>query len=299
MPVRAIRAHHWHSNIRRIRQRLFGGARIAQQAALQLAIGVFAQTRRAPHPVGNGMIHVVATERRIAGRGQHLEHAAIQPQDRNVEGTAAQIVDCKHTFGTLVEAVGHGGGGRLVEQAQHIKAGETRGILGGLALGIVEIGWHSDHHTAEFAAQRGHGAVLEDSENIGRYLDRTALTSRRLNTRHGGCARAELIRQQVTETLHVFDATPHQTLHGGDCIQWVIRCRLKRRLAYLGVGVVPIVHDRRQQMPTLLVRQRVGNPAAHRGHERVGGTEVDTNREPVLVRRSGLAGFADLQQCHG
>jgi hypothetical protein len=67
----------------------------------------------------------------------------------------------------LIEAVGHSGGRRLVKQAQHIQTGETRGVLGGLTLGIVKVGRHCDYHAAEFAAECGLGAVFECPENLG------------------------------------------------------------------------------------------------------------------------------------
>ncbi len=70
-------------------------------------------------------------------------------------------------------------------------------------------------------------------------------------------------------------------------------------IADFGIEIVPVVHNRRQQVPALLIRQGVGNTATHRGNERVGRAEVNTDGEPVFMRRGGLAGFADLQQCHG
>ncbi len=154
LPDRAIGSQDLYRNSRCIGQCLFGGTCITQQTALQLAVGVFAQASFLPHPVGNGMIHVVATQRRIASRGQHFEYTAIQTQYRDIEGSTTQIVDRKHAFGIMVKAVGYGGRRWLVEQAQHIQAGEARSILGGLALGVVKIGGHSDYRATEFPAKR-------------------------------------------------------------------------------------------------------------------------------------------------
>jgi hypothetical protein len=38
--------------------------------------------------------------------------------------------------------------------------------------------------------------------------------------------------------------------------------------------------------------------AAHGGDQRIGGAEIDADREPVLVGRHRFARFGNLQQCH-
>jgi hypothetical protein len=272
LPGRAIRSHNLYRDTLRIRQCLLGGTRIAQQAALQFVVGVFDHPCFLPHPVGDGMVHVVTAQCRISGRGQHLEHATIQAQNRDIEGATAQVVNCKHALRGPVQTVGHGGGGRFIEQSQHIKAGETRSILGGLALGIVKVGRDCDDRASQYVAECRLCPVLEGFENFGRDFDRTALARYCFDTRHGGRARTEFIRQQVAETLYVLNTASHEALHRSDGIQRIVRA-ISSAVAYLRVGILPIVHNRRQQMSAPLVRQCVGNPAAHRGHERVGGAE--------------------------
>ena len=43
--------------------------------------------------LGDGVVEVVAAERRVAAGGQHLEDALLQAQQRDVEGAAAEVVD--------------------------------------------------------------------------------------------------------------------------------------------------------------------------------------------------------------
>src|SRR2546426_3755306 len=47
---------------------------------------------------------------------------------------------------------GERGGGRLVDDPEHVEAGDLAGILGGLPLAVIEIGRHghrSEEHTSE------------------------------------------------------------------------------------------------------------------------------------------------------
>ncbi len=123
-------------------------------------------------PAENAMIEIVAAQCRIAAGRHHLEDTFRQAQDGNVEGAATQVEHGVDAFRRIVQTVGDGGGRRFVEQAQHIEAGQPRRILGGLALGIVEIGRHGDHGAGQFAAQRGLGPVAQRLQDFRRNLDR-------------------------------------------------------------------------------------------------------------------------------
>ena len=70
----------------------------------------------------------------------------------------------------LVEPVGQRGGGRLVDDPQDVEAGDLAGLLGGLALGIVEVGGNGDHRRRDIAAQVGLGVPLELHQYPGRDL---------------------------------------------------------------------------------------------------------------------------------
>ena len=106
------------------------------------------------------MIQIVAAQGRIPGRGQDLEHTAIEPQNRNIESTAAEIVDGKYACGILVQAIGHRGGRGFVQQAQDIQSRQPRRILGGLALGVIEVCRHRHHSAHELATQGGFGTLF-------------------------------------------------------------------------------------------------------------------------------------------
>ena len=95
------------------------------------------------------LVEVVAAEMGITGGGENLKHTVAHLQHRHVEGAAAEVEDQDALVALAVEAVGQGRGGGLVDDAQHLKAGDLAGILGGLALGIIEVGGHGDHRLGD------------------------------------------------------------------------------------------------------------------------------------------------------
>ena len=161
-----------------IGQAVLDRRRHVQQLALGAGIELAAQAGLRLDPVRQQVIEVIAPQRRVAAGGHHLEHTAMQAQDGDVEGAATEVIDGNHPFLTGVEAVGDGGGSGLVEQAQHVQAGQTSRILGALALGVVEIGGHSDDHAIEVAAEGGCAALGQFFQDLG---DRK---STRLNSSH-------------------------------------------------------------------------------------------------------------------
>ncbi len=165
-------------------------------------------------PFRQCMVEIIAAERGIAAGRQHLEHALLQAQQRDVEGAAAQIVDRIDSFGAGIEAVGQRGCGRFVHQAQHVEAGQLRRILGGAARGIVEIGRHRHDGLGHFQAQRLLGARLHGLQDLGRHFDRRHRAAGDFQPHHadGIAAGRDLVRQHARQRLHVMHAAAHQPL---------------------------------------------------------------------------------------
>ena len=153
------------------RQLFLGLARFHHQRG-----GVFVRQWREfrlfPDPAEQAVVEIVAAEGRIAAGGQYFEHAFRELQDRDVEGAAAQVVHGVDAFGAVIEAVGDRGGGRLAQQAQHVQAGQLGRVLGGLALGVVEVGGHGDDRADQFVAERVFGALAQRGQDLRRDFDR-------------------------------------------------------------------------------------------------------------------------------
>ena len=78
---------------------------------------------------------------------------------RDVEGAAAEVEDQHGLLALLVEPVGQRGRGRLVDDPQHLEPGDRAGVLGRLALRVVEVRRHGDDRLGDLLAEELAGVV--------------------------------------------------------------------------------------------------------------------------------------------
>ncbi len=176
-------------------------------------------------PVGEAVVEVVAAERRVAAGGDDLEHARRQAQQRDVEGAAAEVVDGVEALGAAFEAVGHRRGGRLVDEAQHVQAGELRGVLRRLALRVVEVGRHGDDGAVHVVVEAVLGALAQRGEDLGRHLDRRLVAGDGAQLEHAG--RVDEVVGQLGAVGDVGHRAAHEALHRDDGVPRVER-RMRR-----------------------------------------------------------------------
>src|SRR5207237_793686 len=118
--------------------------------------------------IDDALVEVLAPEERVAVGRLHLEYARVQLQDRDVEGAAAEVVDrdllgargahagaglARRAALRLVETVRERRGRRLIDDAQDVEARDAAGVLGGLALPVIEVGGNGDHRFGDLLAE--------------------------------------------------------------------------------------------------------------------------------------------------
>ena len=139
-------------------------------------------------PVHDQDVDVVAAEVRVAVGRDDLHDVVADLEDRDVERAAAEVVDGDDLVVLLVEAVGERGRGRLVDDALDLEAGDLAGVLGGLALGVVEVRGDGDDRLGDLLAEVVFGGLLQLLQDLRGDLGRARRSCRaRRTTRRRSC----------------------------------------------------------------------------------------------------------------
>ena len=112
-------------------------------------------------PIHDAVVPVVATEVRVTVRGFDFKDAIADFEHGDVERAAAQVVHGDFLVFLLVQSVSQGRRRRLVDDAQDFQAGNAAGVLGGLALRIVEVCRNRDDRLRDFFAKTHFGVGPE------------------------------------------------------------------------------------------------------------------------------------------
>ena len=111
--------------------------------------------------MGDGRVEIVAAQGVVAADGQNIHHVFKAVHHRNIQRTAAEVIDQKGRVTLFRVIAGQGGGAGLVDEPLHRQAGQLARPLGGGPLGMVEVGGHADHRFGDRLAQKGLGVLLE------------------------------------------------------------------------------------------------------------------------------------------
>ena len=134
--------------------RLLGGFLQPLQRQLVLAqVDALLLAELVGQVVDDPQVEVLAAEEGVAVGRLHLEHAVADFQHGHVERAAAEVIDRDQAGRLLVHAVSQSSGGGLVDNPENFQAGDAAGVLGGLALAVVEVGGDGDDGLADRLAE--------------------------------------------------------------------------------------------------------------------------------------------------
>ena len=224
-------------------------------------------------------VEVFAAQERVAVGGLHLEHAVADLQDGNVEGAAAEVIDRDHAGLLLVEAVGERRRGRLVDDAQHFEAGDLAGVLGGLALGVVEIGRNGDDRLVDLLAEMRLGRLLHLLQDEGGNLRGRIGLAVGLDPGVAVRGLADLVGDELLVLLdhRVVVAAADQPLDREDGLLRIGDRLALGRLADQPLTVIGEGDDRGCGAHALRVLDDAGRLAFHHCDAGIGGAEVDAD----------------------
>ncbi len=226
-------------------------------------------------PVHDGHVHVVAAQMRVAVGGFHLENAITNIQDRDVEGSAAEIVYGDLFILFLVKAVSQRGGGGLVDDAQHLQPGNPPRVFGRLALAVVKVSRNRDHRLCDLLAEIGFGVSLQLLQHHGRYLGRRKDLVADLDVRITVRRTHNLIGHHRGFVRDLVILPPHEPL---DRINRVSRIRDRlpfRRLTDKPLTALGESHDGRGRPRTLGIGQYDRFATLHDRHARICRSQIN------------------------
>ena len=227
--------------------------------------------------VDERLVEVVAAEVVVTRGRLDLEHAVADLEHGHVERAAAEVEDEDRLVGLLVEAVGERRGGRLVDDPLDVEAGDLAGVLGRLALVVVEVRRHGDDGAVDGLAEVGLGVGLELLQDHRADLGRRVLLAAGVHARVAAGAGDDLVRDDRLLLAHLGLFTAHEALDRGDRV-----LRVRDGLA-LGDGADEALARLREgddgggRATALGVLDDRGLATFQHGHAGVGGAEVDTD----------------------
>ncbi len=226
-------------------------------------------------PLHHARIEIIAAQVRIAVGRLDFEDALRQLEHRDVVGAAAQVVDGDLLFLLLVESVGERRCGRLVDDPDHVEPGDLAGVLGGLALRVVEVGGHRDHGLLHLVPQVILCRLAHLLEDHRRDLGRGVALALDLDRGEIVGPRDDLVGHALDLLGHFVHAAAHEALDGEHGILRVGDGLALRHLTDQPLTILGKCHHGGRHPPPLGVGNDDGVAALHHCDDRVGGPEVD------------------------
>ena len=230
--------------------------------------------------VNHAIVEVVPAEVGVARRGQHLEHVPADLEHGHVEGAPAEVVDDDLLLEVAAVAIGEGGGGRLVHDAHHVEARDPAGVLGRLALVVVEVGGNRDDRATYLCAETSLGDLLHLPQHEARDLRQREVLFADANAHALVVASDNLVVTDGARLLHLLaeGVAADQALRGADR---VLRVEDDAGLGLVADRDAPVLaegDDGGRGGLAERVREHAGASARHGRDAGIARPEVDADR---------------------
>ena len=223
-------------------------------------------------PIHDQLVHVVATQVGIAVGGLYFHHALAHFENGNIKGAAAEIEDRDGAILFLVHSVGQGCGGGLVDDAHDFQTRDGTGVLGGLALGVIEVGRHRDNGLGDLLAQVSLGTFLHFAENDGTDFLRAKVLPKDAHGATAFVGALHVVRHEFLFFVGVRIGQAHESLDGIDRVFGLGHGLALGRGAHQSLGGLGVVtHGAGRGLGAFRVGNDFGRTALHHGDATIGG----------------------------
>ncbi len=224
-------------------------------------------------------VKIFTAEEGVAVGRLHFEDAIADFEHRDIERAAAKVVNGDGLAVLLVEAVSEGRSRRLVDDAQDFKTRDLAGILGCLALRVVEVGGNRDDGLRDLFTEVGFGGFLHLLKDHRGYLRGGIAGALGLDP---GVAIIALDDLVGNETLVLLDelvvvAAADEALDGEQGVFRVGDGLALCRLAGQALAIIIEGDDRRGRARAFRIFNDLRVLAVHDGYAGIGRPEVDTD----------------------
>ena len=234
--------------------------------------------------VDDAVVEVFTTQVGVTVGRQYFEGGFtfhfVDLDDGDVEGTAAQVIDGNLALALdLVHAIGEGRSSRFVDDAFYIQTGDATGILGGLTLGVVEVGRYCDDRFGHRLAQVILGGLLHLLQHFGRDLRRCHLLAFDFYPGVTVVSLGDGVRHDLQIALYffIFETTANQTLDSEQRVLRVGDGLALGRLTNQDFAVIGIGNDGRSSTVAFRVLDHASMVAIQNSNAGVGSTQVNTD----------------------
>ncbi len=229
------------------------------------------------NPVDDPLVEVVAAEMRVAVGRLHFDHALTHFEDGDVERAAAEVVHGDGLVFLLVEPVRQSGRCRLVDDAEHVEARNLAGVLGRLALRVVEVRGHGDDRVGHRLAEVILCGLLQLLQHHRGDFRRRVFLAAGLDPHVAVVCGNDVIRDALLFAGDFGEFPPDEPLDRKNCVFGIGDGLTLGHLPYQPLTFFSERDDRRSDPRAFLVDEHGGLAALHHRHDGVRRAEVDSN----------------------